>query len=121
VQLLEALLAPERLALAAEAAADEKWVQRAWPPEAAQRPFIEYLRSQYDATQLRAIEVEKQKQKKKRKANTVCTIQQEQDQGAASSQSTPRSCTHQGDVPAAVPFTVNVLVSRFVCRPLHSC
>jgi hypothetical protein len=31
-------------------------VQRAWPPEAAQRPFIEYLRSQYDATQLRAIE-----------------------------------------------------------------
>lgn len=43
--------------LAAEAAADAAYVQRAWPPEAAQRPFIEYLRSQYDATQLRAIEV----------------------------------------------------------------
>lgn len=43
--------------MAAEAAADGAYVQRAWPPEAAQRPFIEYLRSMYDATQLRAIEV----------------------------------------------------------------
>lgn len=71
-QLLESLLAPERLALAAEAAADAAYVQRAWPPEAAQRPFIEYLRSQYDATQLRAIEARVPPQLCTRKSSCLC-------------------------------------------------
>ena len=46
--------------MAAAATAEPATVQQAWPPEAATRPFIEYLKSQYDMTQLRAIEVELQ-------------------------------------------------------------
>ena len=32
-------------------------IREMWPPEVAQRTFVEYLRSQYDHTQLGAIEV----------------------------------------------------------------
>ena len=32
-------------------------ISRMWPPEVASKRFIDYLRAQYDHTQLKAIEV----------------------------------------------------------------
>ena len=54
-QLAEAILHPERLAEVG--ALSEQQIRELWPPEVAQRTFVEYLRSQYDHTQLGAIEV----------------------------------------------------------------
>jgi hypothetical protein len=54
-QLAAAILHPERLGDAG--ALGEQQIRQLWPPEVAQRPFVDYLRSQYDHTQLGAIEV----------------------------------------------------------------
>ena len=55
LQLAAPILHPERLADAG--ALSEQQIRELWPPEVAQRAFVEYLRSQYDHTQLGAIEV----------------------------------------------------------------
>ncbi|KAK9824183.1 hypothetical protein WJX72_008399 [[Myrmecia] bisecta] len=54
MEVLKYILQPQLLA---ESVLAKEVVQRMWPPEAAHKPFIDYLHSQYDYTQLGAIEV----------------------------------------------------------------
>ena len=56
MQLVESILQPERLR-ACEASLEPEAIQRMWPREVAEKSFIDYLWSQYDYTQLGAIEV----------------------------------------------------------------
>ena len=55
MQLAGAILHPERLG--AVGALSEQQIREMWPPEVAQRAFVDCLRGQYDHTQLGAIEV----------------------------------------------------------------
>ena len=56
VQLVESILQPERLK-ACEKSLEPEAIRRLWPREVAEKSFIDYLWSQYDYTQLGAIEV----------------------------------------------------------------
>lgn len=56
-QLAESILHPERLKEIGERTLSKEAIQRMWPIEVAQRGFIDFLRQQYDHTQLEAIEV----------------------------------------------------------------
>ena len=55
-QLVESILQPERLK-ACEKSLEPEAIRRLWPREVAEKSFIDYLWSQYDYTQLGAIEV----------------------------------------------------------------
>ncbi len=55
-QLLDSILQPERLKACEESLKPEA-IRRMWPREVAEKSFIDYLWSQYDYTQLGAIEV----------------------------------------------------------------
>jgi hypothetical protein len=56
-QLAESILHPERLKEIGERTLSKEAIQRMWPIEVAQKGFIDFLRQQYDHTQLEAIEV----------------------------------------------------------------
>ena len=55
-QLVESILQPERLK-ACEKSLEPEAIRQLWPREVAEKSFIDYLWSQYDYTQLVAIEV----------------------------------------------------------------
>lgn len=48
---------PERLKEIGDKTLSPEVIQKMWPLEVAQKSFIQYLRTQYDFTQLQAIEV----------------------------------------------------------------
>jgi hypothetical protein len=54
---LEHVLQPAHLGVLGKKLLQREAIQRMWPPEVAQQGFIEYLKRQYDYTQLSAIEV----------------------------------------------------------------
>lgn len=56
MQLAESILQPERLRAGEESLKPEA-IRLMWPREVAEKSFIDYLWSQYDYTQLGAIEV----------------------------------------------------------------
>ena len=56
LQLADSILQPERLR-ACEESLEPEAIRRMWPREVAEKSFIDYLWSQYDYTQLGAIEV----------------------------------------------------------------
>ena len=56
LQLADSILQPERLK-ACEESLEPGAIRRMWPREVAEKTFIDYLWSQYDYTQLGAIEV----------------------------------------------------------------
>ena len=55
--MLDAILMPERMEPVAREFLHPRLVARMWPPEVASKPFVDYLKAQYDHTQLQAIEV----------------------------------------------------------------
>ena len=57
VQLVDSILQPERLRACEESLKADS-IRRMWPKEVAEKTFIDYLWSQYDYTQLGAIEVQ---------------------------------------------------------------
>ena len=57
LQMLDAILMPERMQPVAREFLQPRLVARMWPPEVASKPFIDFLKAQYDHTQLQAIEV----------------------------------------------------------------
>ncbi len=56
-QLAASILQPERLREIGERTLSKEAIQKMWPIEVAQKGFIDFLREQYDHTQLEAIEV----------------------------------------------------------------
>ncbi len=55
-QMLDAILMPERMEPVAREYLQPRLVARMWPPEVASKPFVDFLKAQYDHTQLQAIE-----------------------------------------------------------------
>ena len=55
-QMLDAILMPERMEPVAREFLQPRLVARMWPPEVASKPFVDFLKAQYDHTQLQAIE-----------------------------------------------------------------
>ena len=55
--MLDAILMPERMEPVAREFLQPRLVARMWPPEVASKPFVDFLKGQYDHTQLQAIEV----------------------------------------------------------------
>ena len=55
--MLDAILMPERMEPVAREYLQPRLVARMWPPEVASKPFVDFLKAQYDHTQLQAIEV----------------------------------------------------------------
>ena len=54
--MLDAILMPERMEPVAREYLQPRLVARMWPPEVASKPFVDFLKAQYDHTQLQAIE-----------------------------------------------------------------
>lgn len=54
---MEPILEPRRLEPLAREYLKPEVISRMWPPEVASKSFIDFLRAQYDHTQLQAIEV----------------------------------------------------------------
>jgi hypothetical protein len=53
----DSILRPERLKEIGDRSLTKEAIQRMWPVEVAQKSFVQFLRTQYDHTQLEAIEV----------------------------------------------------------------